>query len=280
MIPVHKFIMTPPPRSETQKKFTLTGMYPLSLTPPDISFLKEHAIPVWAMSIGTEEKTPITIIFSHGNSTDVPRCAENIFKFFEPLESSYYVTLIMWDYPGYSFSPLDTTEYTLMEQQLKTLISRVYTEDKNIFIVGHSLGASLQSCVLADESISRLIKGAYFMAPFLSLHDMCNKRFSSFGSILTSLFHEKLQLFNFEANLHQAKILENSPPRRCAIFDQDLIVHSLANFSKIKNAFESAEDVIVFQGGHNSLAETPRIRTALIDDIALFIASCLLPADV
>lgn len=199
------YIVDPPSRKNAQFLYrTSNGDYQGPEEPPLHDYLKKTGIPIWAYRIGEENPFHITVLFSHGNSKDVPSLHVFISALFDQIvtKCKICITLFLWDYPGFSFSPYTTSDFALMEDHMKLLGNDIVNgelaiefgiTDVPFFIMGHSIGASLQTVLLKQESLVGKIKGCFCMAPFYSLEEMSKNYF--LGQMYFQTFLKKYKDF-------------------------------------------------------------------------------------
>lgn len=82
------------------------------------------------------------IIFSHGNGSDI----YGMFNYAKKLCDTYNVGCILYDYPGYGLSEGIPTEkgcYSSLESVVNYVKNNMKIDDKNIILVGQSLGTGV-----------------------------------------------------------------------------------------------------------------------------------------
>jgi hypothetical protein len=257
---------------------------------PLFEFLEEYKVPLWRTFVGYAHKPKICIIFSHGNKHDVPESHPLLLGLLQRLADDYFIVLFEWDYPGYSYSPLSTAEYPQMEQQFANIcanviqnplfLARQEEEQVPIFLMGHSLGAALQSCIFNCPTLEQAVTGVYFVAPFLSLRDMCYNVQMIGPLVYHAAVKDKDNLFNLANNI---KYRDRSKPTklRCVLFVKDQVVsHGLATFDKFmelnpKTHGDDPDWVLNVAGTHNALMTDPAARDVIRRDLFMFVKSSI-----
>lgn len=121
-----------------------------------------------------EEECKSTIIYSHGNSSDLSVSL----RFVAALAELHKVNYIVYDYTGYGNSKLKETTPESIVQDLEMVLAWSALPLEEIILVGFSLGCFPTATVAAKHRV----KGVVLLSPMASL---------------ISLFEEKLSPFTF-----------------------------------------------------------------------------------
>ncbi len=101
-----------------------------------------------------------TLLYSHGNATDIGMVHEFLLK----LSKRVGINIISYDYPGYGLTKGKPSEAGCIEC-IRTVYEYLHDQDHDIFLYGSSLGTG-PSIYLASCSV--LIRGVLLQAPFSS----------------------------------------------------------------------------------------------------------------
>lgn len=257
-----RYILTPPARTKEQVEYYRTGSYRnTEELLPHLDFLRQYQIPIWTLQFGQPANPQkIVIIFSHGNSRDVPDIKEMVFDLMHRIveETSSFVTLIMWDYPGYSFSPLTTKEFLKIEEQflllcMETTQGQIWEglgiQDQPLFLIGHSLGACAQTVALKDPRLSGKIAGVMCLAPFYNLLDMSKKYF--FGEFFFTSFGKEYHQFCNVAE-HIRNRVDTQAIVQVVLFAKDQVTSSGPGALMKFEDLVGIENVKTLRGSHDT----------------------------
>jgi pimeloyl-ACP methyl ester carboxylesterase len=256
------YLLTPPNRKVEQLTYrTQPEKYKGEAETPHFHFLQKTGIPIWPYRIGEQYTSHITVLFSHGNNYDVPKLQPFVANLFATIVEvcKVCITLILWDYPGFSFSPYATKDFVLMEDHVKTLAYELTggvlcaefgLEESPLYVMGHSIGASLQTSLSTDHNLIGKIKGYFCIAPFYSMKDMSKNYF--FGTLYFDAFCSEYNYFcNFEQNMKNRVDPESKILVVLCLNDMVTTSGSWAR-AKFTDLLQEPESVIMIDGQHNS----------------------------
>lgn len=142
----------------------------------------KHCIPVVTLELEDQRNCKGTIIYSHGNSSDLSHSVSFLSKFAAQLPIFNYVA---YDYTGYGQStPAQLTQDSICED-LDLLITSMKVPESDIILWGFSLGSYPTGRVAAG----RRLKGVVLQSPLASIYSLFADKVSPYTSYRNDCFN-------------------------------------------------------------------------------------------
>ncbi len=110
------------------------------------------------------DRAKYTILYSHGNATDL--------GYLQPLLGEFYkhgYSVLAYDYSGYGLSsgnPSEQQTYKDIAIVYDYLVKQLNTQPENIIVYGHSLGAAVATDLAFHEPVAALVLESPFVSAF------------------------------------------------------------------------------------------------------------------
>jgi len=168
----------------------------LVFQPPEITYQQAKKHLIWLKTVKgadipafyIDRKSPITILFSHGNAEDLGM----IYEWFCEFTRALQVNLLAYDYEGYGKAtgvPSEQGCYDDIDTAYTYLTETLSQKPENIILYGRSLGSG-PSCYLAERLADEGIKlgGLILQSPLMSVFRVVfNFRFTLIGDMFPNV---------------------------------------------------------------------------------------------
>ena len=168
----------------------------LVFQPPDVTYMHAKKHIIWMRTkqeqripaFYIDRRSPITILFSHGNAEDLGM----IYEWFCEFSKELQVNIFAYDYEGYgkaSGTPNEQSCYDDIDAAYSFLTEILHHSPSNIILYGRSLGSG-PSCYLAERLTKEDVRigGVILQSPILSIYRVAfNFRFTFPGDLFPNV---------------------------------------------------------------------------------------------